>query len=69
MTFQKQLTDGLLLPSRFDIFAKVLDIALGMGGVKLPPGLVTAEKEEFWELGWLLDTLKMYLVTYILKYP
>ena len=46
-----QLTEGLLLPSLLDIFASVFDKARGMGGVNVPPGLGTAEKEEFWELG------------------
>ena len=56
-SIRRQLTVGLLLPSLFDILARVFDIALGIGGVKLPPDFATVEKEECCELGWLLDTL------------
>ena len=58
---------GLLLPSLFDIFAKVLDNALGMGGVKLPPGFDTAEKDECWEPGVLLDTLEINESCYLTR--
>ena len=32
-------------------------MAFGSGGVKLPPALGATEKEEWWDVGWLLDTL------------